>query len=54
MSRGCGATIQRTADAAGLVWRKIFLKEGENRKIGVREVPEGGLRVPYIGRAGDF
>lgn len=28
-----GATIQRTADAAGLVWRKIFLKEGEKPKI---------------------
>lgn len=54
VARGCGEAIQRTADAAGLVWRKIFLKEGENRKIGVREVPEGGLRVPYIGRAGDF
>lgn len=32
VERGCGAAIQRTADAAGLVWRKIFLKEGEKPK----------------------
>lgn len=55
---GRGAAIQRTADTAGLVWRKIFLREGEkgvkNRKIGVREVPEGGLGAPYIGCAGWF
>lgn len=37
---------------------KKFLKKGEkrakNRKIGVREVPEGGLGAPYIGCAGRF
>lgn len=31
---------------------KIFKKGVENRKIGVREVPEGGLGAPYMGRAG--
>lgn len=31
---------------------KIFKKEARNPKIGVREVPEGGLSAPYIGRAG--
>lgn len=30
---------------------KIFKKGVENRKIGVREVPEGGLGAPYIGCA---
>lgn len=33
--RGCGAAIQRTADAAGLIWRKIFkkgVKKGEKPK----------------------
>ena len=37
--------------------KKIF-KKGEkgakNRKFGVREVPEGGPRAPYIGCAGRF
>ena len=31
---------------------KIFKKGVENRKIGVREVQEGGLGAPYIGCAG--
>ena len=31
---------------------KIFKKGVKNRKIGVREVPEGGMRAPYIGRTG--
>lgn len=51
----------------GVVWRfsarwtqpggrgeKIFKKGVENRKIGVREVPEGGVGAPYIGRAERF
>lgn len=54
--RGCGAAIQRTADADGLTGRKKFLKKGwkrtKNRKFGVREVPEGDPRAPYIGCAG--
>lgn len=33
---------------------KIFKKGAKNPKIGVREVPEGGLGGPYIGRAGRF
>ena len=33
---------------------KIFKKGVKNRKIGVREVPEGGMRAPYIGRTGWF
>ena len=33
---------------------KIFKKGAENRKIGVREVPGGGLSAPYIGCAGRF
>lgn len=33
---------------------KIFKKGVKNRKIEVREVPGGGLRAPYIGRAGRF
>ena len=33
---------------------KIFKKGGENRKIGVQEVLEGGLGAPYIGCAGRF
>lgn len=55
---GCGAAIQRTADAAGQSERKKILKKGrervKNRKIGVREVPEGGAGAPYIGCAGRF
>lgn len=47
MARGRGATIQRTADMGGLVGAKkilkIFKKGVKTRKIGVREVPEGGL-----------
>ena len=31
---------------------KIFKKGVENRKIGVREVPEDGLGTPHIGCAG--
>lgn len=32
---------------------KKFLKKGvENRKLGAREVPEGGAGAHYIGRAG--
>lgn len=30
--RGRGATIPRTADTAGLAWRKNFLKRGEKPK----------------------
>ena len=30
---------------------KIFKKGAKNPKIGVREVPEGGLGAPYIGCA---
>lgn len=56
--RGRGAAIQRTADAAGQSERKKILKKGrervKNRKIGVREVPEGGAGAPYIGCAGRF
>ena len=33
---------------------KIFKKGVKNRKIGVREVPEGDLGAPYIGCAGQF
>ena len=33
---------------------KIFKKGAKNPKIGVREVPEGDLRAPYIGCAGRF
>lgn len=33
---------------------KIFKKGVENQKLGVREVPEGGLGAPYIGCAGRF
>lgn len=33
---------------------KIFKKGAKNPKIGVREVPEGDLRAPYIGWAGRF
>lgn len=33
---------------------KIFKKGGKARKIGVREVPEGGAGAPYIGCAGRF
>ena len=56
--RGRGAAIQRTADTAGQSERKKILKKGrervKNRKIGVREVPEGGAGAPYIGCAGRF
>ena len=31
---------------------KNFLERGENPEIGVREVPEGCMRAPYIGCAG--
>ena len=48
--RGCGAAIQRTADAAELVGEN-FKKGVKNRKFGVREVPEGDLGAPYIGCA---
>lgn len=56
--RGCGATIQHTADTAGAVGRKNFFERGEKgrktRKIGVREGPEGGLGAHYVGCAGQF
>lgn len=42
------------ADSAGAVGRKIFKKGAKNPKIGVREVPEGGLGTPYIGCVGRF
>ena len=32
--------------------KKFFKKGAKNRKIGVREVPEGGAGAPYIGCAG--
>lgn len=54
--RGYGEAIQRTADTDGAIGRKNFLKifkKGvKNPKIGVREVPKGGPRAPYIGPAG--
>lgn len=50
MVRGRGEAIQRTVDTAGVIGRKNFLKifkKGvENRKLGVWEVPEGGLGAP--------
>lgn len=53
VASGCGEAIQRTADAAGTIGQKKFLKKGaKNRKIGVPEVLEGGLSAPYIGRTG--
>ena len=33
---------------------KTFKKGGENPEIGVWEVPESGMRAPYIGCAGRF
>ena len=48
---GCGAAIQRTADTAGAVGRKIFKKGVQNLKIGVREGSEGGAGALYIGCA---
>ena len=36
----------------GWLGKKIFKKGVKNRKIGVREVPEGGVGAPYIGCAG--
>ena len=54
--RGCGTSIQSTADMGGLTGRKkflkIFKKRVKNPKIGVREVLEDGLGAPYIGCAG--
>ena len=56
MARGRGTAIQRTADSAGTIGRKNFLKIFEKRvktrKLGVREVPEGGAEAPYIGWTG--
>ena len=37
---------------AGGRGEKFFKKGAKNQKIGVREVPEGGLGAPYIGCAG--
>ena len=51
VARGRGAAIQRTADTAGQPGRKNFLKGVKTRKIGVWEVPESGMRAPYIGCA---
>lgn len=55
-----GARVGRGDSAHGghgrAVWAKKFFKKGwkrtKNRKFGVREVPEGDPRAPYIGRAG--
>lgn len=51
-----GEAIQRTADSAGVVGAKKFLKTFKKgvktRKLGVREVPEGDPRASYIGYAG--
>lgn len=33
---------------------KIFKKGVKNPKVGVREVPESGMRAPYIGCTGRF
>ena len=53
---GEGATRRFSArrTVPGWLGEKIFKKGVKNRKIGVREVPGGGLRAPYIGRAGRF
>ena len=39
--QGRGEAIQRTADTTGQSGLKNFLKRGENRKNGVREVLRG-------------
>lgn len=51
------ARVRRGGSAHGGLcrggWAKKFLKKGvENRKLGAREVLEGGAGPPYIGRAG--
>lgn len=54
-----GARVRRGDSAHGGQYRggwakkilKIFKKGVKNRKIEVREVPEGGLGAPYIGCA---
>ena len=38
----------------GKKFLKIYKKEAKNRKIGVREVPEGGPGAPYMGCARRF
>ncbi len=55
-----GARVRRGDSAHGGQCRalgakkflKIFKKGVENPKIGVREVPGGGLGAPYVGCAG--
>ena len=48
VARGCGAAIQRTADTAGVIGRKIFkkgVKKGEKpNNLGCERCREAGWR----------
>lgn len=50
--RGDSAHGGRRRAVGAKKFLKIFKKRGENPEIGVPEVPEGGMRAPYIGRTG--
>ena len=52
MRRGDSAHGGRCRALEAKKFLKIFKKGAKNLKIGVREVPEGGLGAPYIGCAG--
>lgn len=54
LSEGATERFSARRTPAGARGEKIFKKGAENRKIGVPEVPEGGLGAPYIGCAGRF
>ena len=54
-----GARARRGDSAHGgygraLRAKKFFKNGAENPKIGVGEMPEGGMKAPYIGCAGRF
>ena len=55
VGEGTARRFSARRTAAGWLGEKIFKKggeKGEKPKIGVREVPEGCMRAPYIGCAG--
>ena len=49
---GAGRRFSARRTVPGRLGEKFFKKGAKNRKLGVREVPEGDMRAPYIGCAG--
>lgn len=54
LGEGAARRFSARRTVPGRLGEKIFKKEVKNRKIGVPEVPDGGLGAPYIGWVGRF